>query len=622
MGLWKFSETKLIEEYDFNPILERFYEYGISGLVRENIQNSLDHRLDSTNPVEVIIELGKINRSDVPGFDEIKDRINSLSSGNRYVKETIDDMKEHLGDELYNYISFEDRNTKGLSGSKYGNDISGRYSYSAYAYSKGVHHEDSDDYNEKLRGGSHGIGKIASNAASIFYTMFFANCDEENFEYLGGSIQLMKYRISKKNYRSTGYFTDELNDRFIPYINESYHSIFEKSSRGLKIIVPFLRDQFTDQREIIRTICDSFMIAILNSDLVVKINGSVINESTFEEILNDEEFFPNNDDIQREIFTKYYFNTYKNLYTDNFIIQDKHRSYRFKLYFTYDENIIYGRTGIYRSIGMKIEDKQIISYSSKPYNALLIPFSVDEDVFLKSLENESHTKLDFSHFKNLDLKNNAKRFINNLKTRIAEVIDDEINKHNPSEGLMDTSDIIFEIENTFKRDLQNQFVELNIGSGKDKKTIVKTNDTDEEGESIRKRKRRGKGDHPVVKVKKEFGNSGSKEYYQIHGSNVKRYIVNNREILHISVNSKDILERKTRGNLLISLIDGMGVEFSDEYNLLNIYESIHDENTKQRLGFTKNSIKNVEFSKGYVFLSMRCKNPVNKTAKLKFYLEV
>ena len=35
----------------------------------------------------------------------------------------------------------------------------------------------------------------------------------------------------------------------------------------------------------------------------------------------------------------------------------------------------------------------------KPFNAVLIPKSIKEDAFLKSLENESHTELSFEHIK-------------------------------------------------------------------------------------------------------------------------------------------------------------------------------------------------------------------------------
>lgn len=622
MYLWKFSETRMVEELAFNPTLERFYKYGISGLVRENIQNSLDHRLDQKSPVEVHIELGQISGNDIPGFNEIKMRVNSLQPGNGYVRETVENMKDHLNDGVFDYISFEDRNTKGLSGSKYGNTKPGKYSYSAYAYSKGVHYEDHDEYNEKLRGGSHGVGKIASNAASIFYTMFFANCDEDNNQTLGGTIQLIDHEFNGKSYRSTGYFTEESDIYFYPYRNENYHPIFQKNTRGLKIVVPFLRKHYTDVMEIIRTVCDSFMLAIMRSHLVVTINDILINSATLHAVINDVNIFPNDIETQRNYFTKYYYRTFQNLYSDNVIIQDKHKSYRFKLFFTYDESIENGRTGVYRSIGMKIEDKKIKNFVKQPYNAILVPSTVEEDVFLKSLENESHTQLDFEHFKNQEHKDNAKRFINNIDNAVGKVIFEEINKKNPTDGLMDTSDIIYEIENTFKQDLQKELAVLNFGSGKNKKTIVKTVDTVEEGESTKRGKKRGIGKHPLSKVKKEFGNTGTKEYYQIPGSRVKRYIVNDKEVLQINVSPDDISEGKTSGNLLISLIDGMGLELSNEYNLEEVYQSIIDENSAGRLNFTKHSIKSVRFDKGNIKLSMKIKYNTNQTAKLKYYLEV
>ena len=73
MGYWKFATQNRIEEVSFNPVLERFYGYGINGLIRENIQNSLDGKLpDSDLPVEVIIEKGEIETRIIPGIDEIK----------------------------------------------------------------------------------------------------------------------------------------------------------------------------------------------------------------------------------------------------------------------------------------------------------------------------------------------------------------------------------------------------------------------------------------------------------------------------------------------------------------------------------------------------------------------
>ena len=118
-SLWKFSVIPGIEESTFNKVLERFYDLGIAGLVRENIQNSLDGKIPGeTKPVVVTIKTGKVNKNDIPGLNDIKERIDCLQGHNSYTKETIQHMKNKMNDEIINYISFEDYNTKGLKGAK------------------------------------------------------------------------------------------------------------------------------------------------------------------------------------------------------------------------------------------------------------------------------------------------------------------------------------------------------------------------------------------------------------------------------------------------------------------------------------------------------------------------
>lgn len=69
--MWEFRKITAIEEPVFNNVLERFYNLGLDGLVRENIQNSLDGKLPGSNlPVEVKIKTGDIPASEIPGIDE------------------------------------------------------------------------------------------------------------------------------------------------------------------------------------------------------------------------------------------------------------------------------------------------------------------------------------------------------------------------------------------------------------------------------------------------------------------------------------------------------------------------------------------------------------------------
>ncbi|MCI5543475.1 MAG: hypothetical protein MR405_06150, partial [Mollicutes bacterium] len=84
-NLWKFSSIPGIEESTFNKVLEKFYDLGISGLVRENVQNSLDGKLPGSNePVIVTIKTGKINKEFIPGLEDIKERISCLQGRNSY----------------------------------------------------------------------------------------------------------------------------------------------------------------------------------------------------------------------------------------------------------------------------------------------------------------------------------------------------------------------------------------------------------------------------------------------------------------------------------------------------------------------------------------------------------
>ena len=98
--LWQFSSSDRLEELTFNKVLERFYDFGIAGLVRENVQNSLDGKLQgSKEPVIVNIEIGTINKNDIPGLDEVKARISCLKGRNSYTKETIKHMQSKMNDE-------------------------------------------------------------------------------------------------------------------------------------------------------------------------------------------------------------------------------------------------------------------------------------------------------------------------------------------------------------------------------------------------------------------------------------------------------------------------------------------------------------------------------------------
>ena len=637
-SLWKFSVIPGIEESTFNKVLERFYDLGISGLVRENIQNSLDGKIPGeTEPVIVTIKTGKVNKNDIPGLDNIKERIECLVGHNSYTKETIEHMQNKMNQDEVDYISFEDYNTKGLRGAKNGQSYRPEDTWGIYAYNKGVHSEEEDSTLEKSRGGSHGIGKIAYNAASELHMMYFANCDDEGDKHLGGTVQLIEHKYKDKYYRSTGYFTDikkiENNEeRFYPYEN-TFSEIFKKDTRGLKIIIPFLREQFNNEVDIIKSICDSFFIAILENKLEVIVNDKNINSKTIKKYIENKKYYNQDISEMKEEFTPLYLSTYTKKKPMQVTIEDTKEKYKFNLYFNYDESIPKGRVAIIRTIGMKIEDKKVKGNVNKPFNAVLIPDSTKEDAFLKSLENESHTQLSFEHIKDQNLQKNAKRFINNISKVMAKIIEDEIKKSNPTDGMMNTEDVLYYVENQFKQELSNCLGTVKLSSGDKEKTIVKVEQDIPERKDPKDKKKKKK--KPLKKIKnKRINDESDTEQevnevspeklttYSTHPDRVDRLIIRDKEYVKFDFTDSDEMKKVKLCDITLSVVDGMGVEYSNEFNMKDNYEYVIDKATGHKCKIENNLIKDVKVVKGNVQIELKLKENYNKALKFMYYVEV
>ena len=631
---WQFSYSSSIEDYRFNESLERFYNMGISGLVRENIQNSLDAKIPGAEgPVLVKIETGKINQKYIPGIDEIKERILSLEGRNNYTIATIENMKNKMDQEMADYISFEDSNTKGLKGAKNGQSDSKEDTWSIYAYKKGDHSVENDSELEMSRGGSHGIGKIASNAASELYMMFFANCDEFQDQHLGGTVQLIEHKYKDNYYRSSGYFADKKNieddkSKLYPFEN-TFNEVFKKDTRGLKIIIPYLRSQFNDEREIIKSICDSFFIAILQDKLEVIVNDKKINKETVGDYILSAEYYEQKiSDIKTE-FTPLYYRTYINQKEQLITIKSKNKDYSFKLFFDYDTEIAKGRTAIIRTIGMKIEDKKITGHVNKPFNAVLIPGSIEEDAFLKSLENESHTELSFKHIKDQGIQANAKRFINNISKEIAYILEKEIKSKNPTDGAMDTKDILYVVENEFKKDLADTVskVKLKDGNGKEK-IIVKVNPETRKKNEKKETKKKG-----VKKVKKprdkrdktDISGDDSREKltkYSTHPDMVERVIAGSNEYVKFDFSDSKEIKNVKLCDVSLAVVDGMGNEYENEFNIKNNYSEVIDMSSGSKCSIEDNKIKDVKLVDGIAQINLKLKDNYNTALKFVYYVEV
>lgn len=607
---WKFSRIDNIEECSFNSSLERFYDYGISGCVKENIQNSLDAKKE--NKIKINIELGSMNTDEIPGIKAIKKRIDSLEFKNDYARKTIEHMKQKSKQENCNYISFEDCHTKGL---KYKEDE--ECSWNAYAYKRGNHYKSRDEKFEEIRGGSYGIGKIASNAASDLYLMYFSNCDDLGNKHIGGTVQLIDHNIENICYRGTGYYTNEDGrNNYIPFLNNIQNDIFKKDRQGLKIIIPYLREQFKSTKEIIRVICDNFLIAILEEKLIIEINQEdniyEINKNTIKNYIEDEYYYEvqNISDIKKE-FTPLYLKTYQNIEPIDLEIEDKNKAiYRFKLYLNYNENIKKSRVAIIRTIGMKIEDKKIKSCVNRPFNGVLIPCSSSEDKFLKSLENESHSKIGYEHIKSKLEQDNAKRFINNIDKKIKAEMDKIINEKNPTDGSLNTEDIIYTIENNFKKALT------------EKKNLVKLSGNKKAVKTKVSIKPKTKKDKCENRRENSVSKKNKAKLYRVEPNFVDRIIAGGFEHIQINISAIKVRQNIKKCNIKYITVDGMGEEYEDEFDIKSNYEYIIDKVNNNKLKFTNNIIENASINNGYINIKLKTKANFDRTSKFIYVVEV
>lgn len=630
---FQFSNISNIEVATFDNSLSNFYSQGIEGTIKEDIQNALDAKLtNSEDPIKLKITFDSVPKHDIPGIDEVFTHINSLKGANTYTTETIDYMKYQESIVNIPVLTIEDSNTKGLSGAKNGQSHDRQDTYGVYAYSKGVHSIEDNERNEISRGGSHGIGKIANNAASDIHLMYFANCDEYGNRHLGGTIQLIEHRVENQSYRSTGYFTDiiknENNTKFYPFENKNFSPVFSKESRGLKIIIPYVREEFNNPIRIIRSICDNFFLAILNKRLEVSVKTDDkivdINHSTLKSIVTNPEYYEIKNSEMKNNFTPLYVKTYLEKEAIPLTISNSTDEFNFNLYFTYDEEIPTGRVGIIRTIGMKIEDFKVKNNVRRPFNAILIG-GPKEDKYLKSLENESHNKISENDIRDEREKINAKKFLSNLTKKMIDIISEYIENNSPTDGFINTSDLLFETETSFKNDLSKLTEIVNISTDD---PIVK---------KVKKKEKRVSGTRTKNSDPIDPDNRGKRRPRKLQPANdkknvsqnfilpadiVERAVVNDHEMIKFDFRELENSATWKNCNISFKVVDGMGIEHEDEMNLLNNYSNIFNFDSTKKYPFDSNKIKNVDINDGIVYLKLYFTNSYNKFLKFLYVVEV
>jgi hypothetical protein len=360
------------------------------------------------------------------------------------------------------------------------------------------------------------------------------------------------------------------------------------------------------------------------------VNDKKITKDTILQYVKDQNYYSQDITEAKKEFTPLYVDTYLDTPVREIKVSNGEKDFHFHLSFRYDERIPKGRVAIVRTIGMKIEDFIVTANATKPFNAVLIG-GPSEDSYLKSLENESHTQLSKDHFSDRNLKRLATRFINNLSKEIAKVIEEAVKENNPTDGLMDTQDILYVVESQFKKDLENSLgtVKINEGQSLVKSTTrqsqkEKRGPKEKQGSESKKGSTSRKRD-PLKRQKSNDNindNQEGKERYSAHPDMVERIILDNQELIKFDFTQSDQLAGENTCDISLSIIDGMGVEYADEFQIQNSYQGIVDMNAGEKCSYRKNVINNVQIKDGIAQLQLSLRNSFNRSLKFVYYVEV
>lgn len=207
---WQFPHNESKEEEGLADAgIETFKDAPLSGIARENAQNSMDAaatRSDNPNysPVHVKFRLLQVNAADIPGLPQLRDSLEACLAKARMRKlkndQTFFSNALAMADRsILPVLCIEDYETTGLKG-----PAEPGFPFHALVRATGVSQKSTAD-----AGGSFGIGKNAAFAISALHTVFYSTCYPEGGikkQLVQGKSILVSREERGKEVRAKGYW--------------------------------------------------------------------------------------------------------------------------------------------------------------------------------------------------------------------------------------------------------------------------------------------------------------------------------------------------------------------------------------------------------------------------------
>jgi hypothetical protein len=279
MTTWEFAKKG--NQRERNPVQDEFFNApdtltDVSALVRESIQNSLDARLDDSQPVRVVFTLGQKTSGSGHAryFGGLQGHLDAVFGKDKAVNL----------DSAMNYLLVEDFNTTGLTGASNKSEVPLGTKPSDSSYIFFIHIEGEGSKGDGKRG-KWGVGKIvfprmsAAKSFFAFSTRSAENAPDGKKTICIGQSILKFHNFNNERVQPDGWFGTSSDELFEPLDDDStkefanFWNLTRVHETGLSIVVPYVNESVT-QNEIRDAIVRQYFVAILDGTLVCEINSN------------------------------------------------------------------------------------------------------------------------------------------------------------------------------------------------------------------------------------------------------------------------------------------------------------------------------------------------------------
>ncbi|WP_276907278.1 hypothetical protein [Peptoniphilus duerdenii] len=330
--------------------VETFKKDRYGHLAKEICQNSLDALKKGEKLVEIEFQSFDLNREDIPGYKRFMEVFNQCFESSSFESGKTQEFFKYSNKLLQKgnvkVLRISDFNTTGLIGSKEEKDTP----WNDLIKAAGISNKGGD------AGGSFGIGKYAVFACSNLRTVFYSTYDEDSVEASQGVAEVINFiDVDGKEKEGEGYYG--IGSKNLPIFNQlNLDPNFSRGKRtGTDIYILGFIDRDDWEESIIYSVIDSFLIAIYNEKLEVKVGNTLINKDTLKDIIENKLDY---DKFQRNRNSLEF---YKVLTSDETIVKSFDLSTdegnylgEFKVYILIDNELISRRILMSRINGMKV----------------------------------------------------------------------------------------------------------------------------------------------------------------------------------------------------------------------------------------------------------------------------